>query len=47
MTITFNRGSIAWLCFVWAALILLGLTIGLNVPFVLAVIGTLLMLFVT
>lgn len=44
MTITFNGGSIAWLCFAWAALILLGISAGLNLPFVLAVAGTILVL---
>jgi len=39
-----TKGGIAYLCFAWTVFILLGLTIGLNVPFVLAVIGTLLYL---
>jgi hypothetical protein len=39
-----NKGTIAWLCFAWAALLLLGLAVGLNVPFVLALAGTVLML---
>lgn len=39
-----NKGNVAWLCFAWAALILLGLVVGLNVPFLLAVIGTVLYL---
>lgn len=38
------RGTITTLCFVWAALLLLGLTIGFNVPFLLAVVGTILYL---
>jgi hypothetical protein len=38
------KGEIAWLCFAWAALILLGLSVGLNVPFLLALIGTVLYL---
>jgi hypothetical protein len=39
-----NKGNIGWLCFMWAVLILIGITVGLNVPFVLAVIGTVLYL---
>lgn len=39
-----TTGKIAWLCFVWCALLLLGLTIDVNVPFVLAVAGTILYL---
>lgn len=39
---TFNRSSIGWLCLVWAALLLLGLAVGLNIPFILAVVGTIL-----
>jgi hypothetical protein len=35
-----NFGKVAWLCLVWAALLLLGLSAGLNLPFVFAVIGT-------
>lgn len=38
-----NRASIAWLCFAWGFGLLLGLTIGLNVPFILFLIGTILM----
>lgn len=45
MRLNFNSGSIGWLCFAWAALLLLGLAVGLNWPFVLAVIGTVLYLF--
>jgi hypothetical protein len=41
---TINKGSIGWLCFMWAVLILIGISVGLNVPFVLAVIGTVLYL---
>lgn len=41
---TLNRGSLGWLCFAWAALLLLGIAVGLNLPFVLAVIGTVLYL---
>lgn len=37
-------GKLAWLCFVWAALLLLGLSMGANLPFILAVIGTVLYL---
>jgi len=43
---TFNKGNLAWLCFAWAALLLLGLAVGLNVPFILSVIGTVLYLIV-
>jgi hypothetical protein len=39
-----NKGNLAWLCFAWAALLLLGLTVGLNIPFILAVVGTVLYL---
>lgn len=39
---TLNIGKIAWLCFAWAVLLLLGLSLGLNLPFVLAVVGTVL-----
>ena len=39
-----NKGSIAWLCFAWAALLLLGLSVGFNLPLILAVLGTILML---
>lgn len=43
---TINKGQIAWLCFAWAALLLLGLTIGVNAPFILALVGTVLYLIV-
>ena len=39
-----NKGNLAWLCIVWAALLLLGIAVGLNIPFVLAVVGTVLYL---
>jgi hypothetical protein len=39
-----NKGNLAWLCFAWAALILLGIGAGLNLPFILAVVGTVLYL---
>lgn len=39
-----NKGNLAWLCFAWAALILLGISLGWNLPFVLAVAGTVLYL---
>lgn len=38
-----NRGNLAWLCFAWCALLLLGIAPGLNIPFVLALVGTVLM----
>lgn len=41
-----NKGTVGWLCFAWAVLILLGIAVGLNVPFILAVIGTVLYLVV-
>ena len=41
---TINKGSIGWLCLAWAALLLLGLVVGLNAPFILACIGTVLYL---
>jgi hypothetical protein len=39
-----SKGTVAWLCFAWAALLLLGISVGLNLPFVLAVVGTILMI---
>lgn len=39
-----NKGTLAWLCFAWAALLLLGIGMGLNLPFILAVAGTILYL---
>jgi hypothetical protein len=44
MKINFNTGSLGWLCFAWSALILLGIAVGLNWPFVLACVGTFLYL---
>jgi hypothetical protein len=41
-----NKGNIAWLCFAWAALLLLGLSVGLNAPFILALVGTVIYLIV-
>lgn len=41
---TINKGSIAWLCFAWGFGLLLGLTFSLNIPLVLFLIGTVLML---
>ena len=43
---TINRGNLAYLCVVWAFALLIGLAIGLNVPFVLLVIATVLYLLV-
>jgi hypothetical protein len=37
-------GKIAYLCFAWTVFILLGIALGLNLPFILAVIGTVLYL---
>jgi len=39
-----SKGAIANLCFIWTIALLLGLTIGLNVPFFLMVLGTILYL---
>ena len=39
-----NKNAVALLCFAWAILLLLGLAVGLNIPFFLAVVGTLLYL---
>lgn len=39
-----NRGSLAYLCLVWAFALLLGVAVGLNLPFILLVIGSILML---
>jgi hypothetical protein len=39
-----SKKNIGWLCFAWAALLLLGLAVGLNWPFGLAVVGTVLYL---
>jgi hypothetical protein len=41
---SFNKTSIAYLCFAWTVFLLLGVVVGLNLPFVLAVIGTILYL---
>ena len=35
-----TASKVAVLCFVWCVLILLGLAVGLNVPFLLALVGT-------
>jgi hypothetical protein len=42
MTIT--KGAVAYLCFVWAFAILIGLAFSLNIPFALLLIGTILYL---
>ena len=39
-----NKSGIAYLCFAWTVFLLLGITVGLNLPFALAVIGTVLYL---
>lgn len=39
-----SRGSVAYLCFVWAFALLLGVNVGLNLPFVLLVLGSILYL---
>jgi len=39
-----SKSSIAYLCFAWTVFLLLGVTVGLNLPFALAVIGTILYL---
>jgi len=39
-----NKGTIATLCLYWAIVLLLGLVVGLNVPFILMVIWTVLVL---
>jgi hypothetical protein len=41
---TISRGSIAYLCFVWAFALLIGVVVGLNIPFVLLAVGTVLYL---
>lgn len=41
-----NKGNLAYLCFVWAFAILIGLAFSLNVPLVLLIIGTALYLLV-
>ena len=43
---TINKGNIGLLFVIWAFAFILGLSISLNVPFVLLVIGTLIMLLV-
>jgi hypothetical protein len=45
MKIVINKGSIAYLCIVWAFALLLGVAVGLNWPFVLLVVATILTLF--
>jgi EamA domain-containing membrane protein RarD len=40
---TINKASVAWLCFMWAVLLLIGIAVGLNLPFILAVVGTVLL----
>ncbi|HEU4340996.1 MAG TPA: hypothetical protein VFU31_05445 [Candidatus Binatia bacterium] len=39
-----NKGTIATLCLGWAFAVLLGVSVGLNVPFVLLVAWTILLL---
>jgi len=39
-----NKGTISYLCIVWAFALLLGVAVGLNVPFVLLVVATVLYL---
>ena len=39
-----SKSSIAYLCFAWVVFLLLGVTVGLNLPFLLAVVGTVLYL---
>jgi hypothetical protein len=39
-----NKGNIAWLCVVWAFALLIGVVAGLNLPFILLVIATVLYL---
>ena len=39
-----NKGNLAWLCVVWAFALLVGVVVGLNVPFVLLVVATVLYL---
>lgn len=41
-----NKGNFAWLCVVWAFALLVGVVVGLNAPFVLLVIATILYLVV-
>jgi hypothetical protein len=41
-----NTRIIGWLFIVWAAMLLLGLAVGLNWPFVLLLIGTIIVLVV-
>lgn len=39
-----TKGTIAQICLYWAIVILLGIAVGLNVPFILMVIWTVLVL---
>lgn len=39
-----NKSNIAYLCIVWAFAILIGVSVGLNLPFVLLVVATVLYL---
>lgn len=41
-----NKSSIAYLCFIWAFALLLGVSAGLNLPFILLAVGTVLYLVV-
>lgn len=40
-----SKKNLGWLCFAWMFAILLGLGVGLNLPFILILIGTALYLF--
>ena len=39
-----SKGTIATLCFYWTVFLLLGIVAGINLPFALAVVGTVLYL---
>ena len=39
-----SKGNIAWLCVIWAFALLIGVAVGLNLPFVLLVVATILYL---
>lgn len=41
---TINKSNLATFCFLWAFALLLGLAFGLNVPLVLMIVGTVLLL---
>jgi hypothetical protein len=44
MNVTFAKGNIAWLLIVWAFYLGLGLPVGVVVPFILLIIGSILYL---